>query len=134
MIITYYLSLLLFHKHATLKTLTTSSRRICRLTSSRRVIASSQRTKQNNTKVYGNCELDSHADTIVAGKNCIILSYTGKECDVSPYREDYESIKNVPIVTAATAWQSPITGQTYILVLNEAIWMCIDLYAPLMCL
>ena len=123
MIITYYLSLLLFHKHATLKTLTTSSRRICRLTSSRRVIASSQRTKQNNTKVYGNCELDSHADTIVAGKNCIILSYTGKECDVSPYREDYESIKNVPIVTAATAWQSPITGQTYILVLNEAIWM-----------
>lgn len=32
-------------------------------------------------------------------------------------------IQNVPIVHAATAWQSPITGQTYILVLNEALWM-----------
>lgn len=59
----------------------------------------------------------------MAGHNCIILNYTGKECDVSPYREDYDAIKNVPIVTAATAWQSPITGQTYILVFNEAIWM-----------
>ena len=89
----------------------------------RRIIASYKAKMQPNTTVYGACELDSHADTIVAGKNCIILSYTGKECDVSPYRDDYESIKNVPIVTAATAWQSSITGQTYILVFNEAIWM-----------
>jgi hypothetical protein len=29
----------------------------------------------------------------------------------------------VPIVTAATAWQSPHTGQLYILIFNEAIWM-----------
>ena len=44
-------------------------------------------------------------------------------CDVSPYRDDYESIKNVPIVNAATAWQSTLTGQIYILVINECIWM-----------
>ena len=90
--------------------------------STRRKIASSKAAR-SNTITHGNCELDSHADSIVAGKNCVILNYTGKECDVSPYREDYESINNVPIVTAATAWQSPITGQTYILVFNEAIWM-----------
>ena len=36
---------------------------------------------------------------------------------------NYDPIQNVPIVTAATAWQSPVTGQTYILVLNEALWM-----------
>ena len=89
----------------------------------RRTIASSKAKVHQNTTVYGACELDSHADTIVAGKNCVILSYTGQECDVSPYRDDYESIKNVPIVNAATAWQSSITGQTYILVFNEAIWM-----------
>ena len=75
------------------------------------------------TTRYGNCELDSHADTTVAGSNCVILSYTGKECDVVPYREDYESVKGVPIVHAATAWQSPHTGQTYILVFNESLWM-----------
>lgn len=72
---------------------------------------------------YGRSELDSHADTCVAGANCIILAYTGKECDVSPYRDDYEAATNVPIVHAATAWTSKRTGQTYILVLNEALWM-----------
>ena len=52
---------------------------------------------------YGPCEMDSHADTIVVGKNCVILEYTGKECNVSPYREDYEAIQNVPIANMATA-------------------------------
>ena len=42
---------------------------------------------------------------------------------MSPYRDDYASIKNVPIVQAATAYQSPYTGQVYILILNEALWM-----------
>ena len=76
-----------------------------------------------DSSFYGRCELDSHADTTVAGKNCVILNYTGRVCDVSPYRDDYESVKDVPIVHAATAWQSCHTGQTYILVFNEALWM-----------
>ena len=42
---------------------------------------------------------------------------------MSPYRDDYESVSGVPIVHAATAWQSPETGQVYILILNEALWM-----------
>ena len=79
--------------------------------------------KRNTTTVYGKCELDSHADTTVVGNNCIISHYTGKQCDVSPYRDDYESIRDVPIVTAATAWQSKSTGETFILIINEAIWM-----------
>ena len=90
---------------------------------SRRVVAGAKRKRKSDGVQYGACELDSHADTTVAGSNCIILSYSGKECDVSPYREDYESIKNVPIVTAATAWQSERSGQVYILVFNEALWM-----------
>jgi hypothetical protein len=68
-------------------------------------------------------ELDSHADTIVCGSNCVIIHYTGQECDVSPYTEAYESIKSVPIVQAATAYDNPETGETYILILNQAIWM-----------
>ena len=67
--------------------------------------------------------MDSHADTIVAGANCCIMAYTGRECDVAPYSDTYSPIKNVPIVQAATAWQSPDTGQTYILKFNEALWM-----------
>ena len=51
------------------------------------------------------------------------MEYTGKVCDVSPYTDDYEAVQNVPIVHAATAWQSPVTGQTYILVFHEVLWM-----------
>ena len=104
---------------------TATPRKICQFRSTNRRIGSakSDKSKALRSRTFGKCELDSHADTIVAGANCVILQYTGKECDVSPYREDYESIENVPIVHAATAWQSPVTGQTYILVLNEALWM-----------
>jgi hypothetical protein len=34
-------------------------------------------------------EIDSHADTIVCGANCIILHYIGKECGVLPYMDEY---------------------------------------------
>ena len=97
---------------------------ICTIASSaRRYIKSYNTTAPVFSKKHGKCELDSHADSIVCGSNCVVLNYTGKECDVSPYREVYDAIRNVPIVTAATAWQSPITGQGYILIFNEAIWM-----------
>ena len=81
------------------------------MSSVRRTPKISSISKSKSTKVnYGRCELDSHADTIVAGSNCVILGYTGRVCDVSPYREDYESVKDVPIVQAATSWQSQHTG------------------------
>ena len=48
---------------------------------------------------FGLTELDTHADTIVAGKNTIVMSYTDKVCEVSPYSSDYESVKDVPIVS-----------------------------------
>ena len=90
----------------------------------RRVISSIQSPPTNpNKTVYGRMELDSHADTIVAGSNCCVLHYMGRVCDVSPYIADYEPVKGVPIVCAATAWQSPNTGQVYILGFNEALYM-----------
>ena len=103
------------HRKASIGQINSGQRRIC----------SSAATKRSKsfTLISGKCELDSHADTTVAGSNCVILQYTGKECDVSPYRDDYESIKGVPIVHAATAWQSPHSGQTYILAFNECLWM-----------
>jgi hypothetical protein len=68
-------------------------------------------------------ELDSHADTIVLGSNAVILQYTSRECDVSPYSDSYDPIQNVPIVKGATAVTNATTGETLILVFNEAIWM-----------
>jgi hypothetical protein len=73
--------------------------------------------------VYSTLEMDTHADTCVLGPNFIVLNYTGRECDVSPYTEVHESVKAVPIVRGATAWTDEGTGSTYILVINEGLWM-----------
>ena len=51
------------------------------------------------------------------------MHYTNRECDVSPYHDDHAPTKNVPIVQAATAYQSEYTGIIYILIFNEALWM-----------
>ena len=36
--------------------------------------------------------------------NCIVLSYTGKECEVSPYSSEYKAVWNILVVTGATVW------------------------------
>ena len=81
------------------------------------------RVRNDSSVIYNKLELDSHADTIVLGNNCVILSHTGRECDVSPFTETYQSISNVPIVSGATAWTCPENGDTFILVFHEALWM-----------
>ena len=91
--------------------------------SNRRVISQIKHKDSSKKIQHGRTELDSHADTTVAGANCRILHYTGRECDVSPYSEEYSPVKDVPIVQAATTWQSPNTGQLYILIFNEALYM-----------
>ena len=68
-------------------------------------------------------ELDSHADAIACGSNCVIVHCAGQECDASPCTDAHESIKSVPIVQAATAHDNPETGETHIFILNQAIWM-----------
>ena len=42
---------------------------------------------------------------------------------MSPYTEAYDAIKNIPIVLVATAWTSLESTETYIIVLNEGLWM-----------
>jgi len=79
----------------------TTDRRDC---PERKISATS---REDQYKVHhGRIELDSHADTIVFGKNCVVLAFTGRECDVSPYTDTYDSIKSVPIAKAGTAWTS----------------------------
>ena len=57
------------------------------------------------------------------GKNCIVLSYTGKKFSVVPYQEGYESTYNVPIANVAMAWQCPENGDIFILIFYETLWM-----------
>jgi hypothetical protein len=44
-------------------------------------------------------------------------------CDVAPYNaQAYEPQRNIPIVTAATAYTDQETGEVFIIVINEALW------------
>ncbi|GAX24495.1 hypothetical protein FisN_18Lu065 [Fistulifera solaris] len=67
-------------------------------------------------------ECDSNADTCCTGKNFVVLSYTNRTANVYPYDASYEPVRGVPIVSAATAWTNPVTGETVILVLNECLY------------
>ena len=96
----------------------TTHRRVVEVSSSR-VIA-----PVHVEPVFARCELDTHADTCALGRNFVPLSYTGRACDVSPYNSDvYESEKDVPIISGATAYTCQNSGQTYILVIHEGLWL-----------
>jgi hypothetical protein len=72
----------------------------------------------------GRVERDTHADTCVAGLNTVVLDLTGKVVSVSPFCDtEYQSIEDVPVATVATAYDCPITGKVYILVINEALYL-----------
>ena len=70
----------------------------------------------------GRIELDTHADTFVAGRNCLLMHYTERVCDVMPYSDEYEARKGVPIVQVATG-HTAANGQRTILIFNETLWM-----------
>ena len=69
-----------------------------------------------------NNESDTNADTCCLGANFAVLSMTHRSADVFPYDKSYKPIQNVPIVTGATAWDDPTSGETFILVFHEALY------------
>ena len=67
-------------------------------------------------------ECNTNTDTCCLGKNYTILEYMRRTADVYAYDKSIKPIENVPIVSGATAWDDPHTGETYILVINEALY------------
>ena len=86
-----------------------------------RCLLEARSARNSDNSYHGRIELDSHADTTVLVRNYAILAYTVKECEVSPYSDNYESIQQVPVVTGATAWTYTHSGEKFILVFNEAL-------------
>ena len=78
-------------------------------------------------------ELDSHADTCVAGPNFRFLSGTGETVSVSPFSTELTSLSDVPIGTCATVFDDPNTGQSFLLIVNEAIYLGDRMSHSLLC-
>ena len=68
-----------------------------------------------------NRELDTHADTCVAGPNFRIDEFTGEYCDETPFSNEYKPMIDVPIVNASTAFTND-EGLTVILRFNQVLW------------
>jgi hypothetical protein len=79
-------------------------------------------------------ELDSHADTCCAGSNCVVIEYTGKVCNVIGFNRvtPNDELKGIPVVKAATAYDAP-TGETYIIILSQSLYLGSLLSYSLLC-
>ena len=51
-----------------------------------------------------------------------MYKYTQRTADVYTYDKSYAPATNVPIVTGATAYDDPVSGMTYILLFNDALY------------
>ena len=96
-----------------------------KMSPARRIVSRLERTdvklNVSNAGNVGKNELDSHADTICARKNCMLMYYINRTCNVMPHSESYDVKTDVPIITACTVYQCPNTGQVnMILAFNEA--------------
>ena len=58
---------------------------------------------------------------IVVGKHCIIFDTAGKTCTVNAFSPSAGTVEEVPIVDAAMAYDCPIQGKTYILLMRNVL-------------
>ena len=68
----------------------------------------------------GRSELDSHANMVVLGKDCWIISCSNRSVDVSAFANDVGSLKSVPIVDALIAYDCKRTFKSYLLMVRNA--------------
>ena len=67
-------------------------------------------------------ELDTHADTCCAGANWKIMETSGLICEVTPFLDSYEPVKEVLVARYCTVWTSQDSGREYLLVGDQMLW------------
>ena len=88
-----------------------------------RQVKASHMSKSNTLTVkFGRAELDSHADSCGLNSVARVLEYTGQIAKVSGFANSLRSIEDVPIVKAALAYDDSETGETTILIFNQALY------------
>jgi hypothetical protein len=77
--------------------------------------------KDDDTKSC--CDLDSHANTCVAGRNALKISHIdGRTVTVSPFTDEYKPRQGIHISTVAFFWEDPTCGKPYTLVMHKALY------------
>jgi len=101
-----------------------------RVRDSKEFTVSASRRGEDNTN---RCELDSHADTIVGGANCVLLDSNGETATVHSFSDERKPFPDVPIGTIATSWVNPETSEIFVLVFHEALYFGDKLDHTLIC-
>ena len=83
----------------------------------RRIIAS---TSLQNSE--SRMELDTHADTTVLGRNCLLIQDFNKTVSVTGW-DASAGATECRTVSGVVAYDHPVTGQTYMLVFHQAIYL-----------
>jgi hypothetical protein len=86
-----------------------------------------------DTTQEGRNELDSHADTCVAGANCVLIETEGETVNVYGFSDERKPFEKIPIGTVATAYDDPKTGETVILILHQVLFFGDRLKNSLLC-
>jgi transposase InsO family protein len=68
------------------------------------------------------CELDSHADTCVAGDNTLLISHNDQRVSVNAYSDELKPLKGILVATVATLYQDAATGDSCILIIHQALY------------
>jgi hypothetical protein len=63
-------------------------------------------------------KLDSHANMVVVGNNCLIIEWSGQTAIVNPFTPDYDALPEVPIVDAAVMYECSTSSKEYILIVR----------------
>ena len=84
-----------------------------------KIIAALNSGSNNNLGTH----LDSHANMVVLGKHCRIISQSGTTAQVSEFTDDIGCLQAVPIVDAAISYDCPNTGRVYVLIARNALYV-----------
>ena len=66
-------------------------------------------------------ELDSHANMVVVGRECVVFDTTGKTCTVNSFAKSAGKLEKVPVVDACVAYDCPYTAKVYLLLMRNAL-------------
>mmetsp|Transcript_2147 Transcript_2147/g.3294 ORF Transcript_2147/g.3294 Transcript_2147/m.3294 type:complete len:1178 (+) Transcript_2147:1032-4565(+) len=91
-----------------------------RFISSARVSKSQQ--SEYNFNIRARAEIDSRADTVCAGSTFRLIEESNHYCVVSGFHSDMTPMQNIPVATVATAFDDPVTQETYVLIFYEALY------------
>ena len=68
-------------------------------------------------------ELDSHANMVVLGQHCYIISSSGIHAEVNKFAIEVGRMKSVTIVAAAIVYDCPYSMKTYLLIVRNALYI-----------